>query len=1238
MGKNREIYNCDTDLLNAMQTQMYMADVETYDLVLVNNSLVGLFGGNYEGKKCYEYLEKRDTPCENCRIPLLKKIAAGTAKPSDFKKLNAMEINDGIVETTHFHTITQIYFLNNDRLINFQGRLTLLNESFNISIREKQRQELEFSVEADKVMSDCFQMLFYSINVRKTVNVVLEKLGRFLDADRAYDFVINDDNTASIDYEWCKEGVSSDIDKFQKVPYSEIATWTKPFLEHEAIIVPDIEAIKDERPEEYAFMNGCVLTSYVELPIEISGRLVGFIGFDNPNPEKILSMRSLFVSLTYAITNSLLDQERREALQKQNAELTNMIENIPIGICVYKMVEGAICCVATNDTFSEMIGKPAVSIVGETFEDLSKRLHPEDRERCAKVTVDGLMQKKKASGDFRTYSFKKKEYFWVHLEARLVGVGEEGLAYFTFSDISAQKEAENALIDSQRRYKIAIEGAEMTAWEYDLNKQVIYVESKELADMGYNGKIPNMPEAGFKVVDERSHDEYRRMLKELDEDVSGGRYDLWYHSRKDGKYRCHRFIFAVFYNEDRTSKKAYGLSFDVTTQKAELARYEKTINEITMENPNMIGVFHLNISKDICVDGISSRQAVSDLAKPGTVDAFIYGLAKFFLVEKERQVFIDTCNCKALEQRFNSGEDKITFSFRSATYDGKALWVESHINMTLNPETGDIEAVAYSVDQNVESIRNNILQKMTTEEFELVGVINVKDLRVNFYSYNAEIMDEAVNVSSNYSDIILAYCKNNIDDEFKDDLLRHCAIANIIEKLEDSEFYTVTVAAHNDAGKHFRKILKYSYLDETKEVILVTRTDVTRAFINEQAANRKLMEALEEARAANQAKSDFLSRISHDIRTPMNVISGMTTFAMEDADNKDKLLEDLREIEVANTFLLSLINDILDLSKIESGRMELHDGVYLLDDFMANINGMFVPLCDAQHLDLNVKCESSTNAIIVDSVRLNQVILNILSNAVKYTKSGGYIDFTVKGEENIEGYVDGTFIVKDSGIGMSEEFQKTMFDSFTQSDENVSRELYARGTGLGLAIVKKIVDMMGGTIEVESKLNIGTTMTIKMRFRVATPEEVKTYESEKDRGGSGDLEYNRILVVEDHPMNAEIMERILLDRGIQSEIAKNGQEGVQMFQKSVPGYYDAILMDIQMPVMNGYEATMEIRALNRPDATSIPIVAMTANAFSEDVAKSLSVGMNDHVSKPIDPNDLFHKLSRIADMKKNNLT
>ncbi len=400
----------------------------------------------------------------------------------------------------------------------------------------------------------------------------------------------------------------------------------------------------------------------------------------------------------------------------------------------------------------------------------------------------------------------------------------------------------------------------------------------------------------------------------------------------------------------------------------------------------------------------------------------------------------------------------------------------------------------------------------------------------------------------------------------------------------------------------------------------------TQAMKEMEESNKKLKkaknittEALQTAENANKAKTDFLSNMSHDIRTPMNAIIGMTSLIRHDAGNKAKVIEYADKIDISSQHLLGIINDVLDMSKIEAGKTVFKYTDFSILDFITELNAIFHSQIDEKNQTLTIIKENIRHEWVNgDQVHLMQIFSNLVSNAVKYTQEGGKIQFLVEEcETKSSVYAKYRFLVSDNGLGISADFKKTIFDPFTRAESSVTNKI--QGTGLGMAITRNLVEAMGGTIDVESELGQGSCFEVLMDLKIAEDRTVAlAAQEETDEQDGNILQGMRFLCAEDNELNAEILTELLKIEGAECTICENGEEILKAFEQSAPGDYDMILMDVQMPVMNGYEATKAIRRSSHELAKKIPIIAMTANAFSEDIQHSLAAGMNAHVSKPVE--------------------
>ena len=470
-------------------------------------------------------------------------------------------------------------------------------------------------------------------------------------------------------------------------------------------------------------------------------------------------------------------------------------------------------------------------------------------------------------------------------------------------------------------------------------------------------------------------------------------------------------------------------------------------------------------------------------------------------------------------------------------------------------------------------------------------------------------------IESNNTILVCIVAKGVVDnvlmDYQKTVLFTTILMAGFILLLFAGLFYSISRLSLADQKAEYEKRKNELHLQTMKEMEVVNQ--------KLKKAKNVATEALQTAENANKAKTDFLSNMSHDIRTPMNAIIGITSLIRHDAGNKAKVIEYADKIDISSQHLLGIINDVLDMSKIEAGKTVFKYSDFSILDLVQELDTIFhTQIYEKQQTLTIIKENIQHEWVNGDQVHLMQIFSNLLSNAVKYTQEGGKIQFFVEEcETKSSVYAKYRFLVSDNGMGMSADFKDTIFDAFTRAESSLTNKI--QGTGLGMAITKNLVEAMGGTIDVESELGQGSCFEVLMDLKIAEDRTVAlAAQEETDKQDGNILQGMRFLCAEDNELNAEILTELLKIEGAECTICENGEEILKVFEQSAPGDYDMILMDIQMPVLNGYEATKEIRRSSHKLAKTIPIIAMTANAFSEDIQHSLAAGMNAHVSKPVE--------------------
>lgn len=468
--------------------------------------------------------------------------------------------------------------------------------------------------------------------------------------------------------------------------------------------------------------------------------------------------------------------------------------------------------------------------------------------------------------------------------------------------------------------------------------------------------------------------------------------------------------------------------------------------------------------------------------------------------------------------------------------------------------------------------------------------------------------------------------------DFKEKINDFLDPATFLERFRDTDLLTIDYTSVNGRWNRMH-LIKVNSDDSGRAVnVICAVQDIDEIKKSEFQYQTALIESARAAEKANQAKTEFLSQMSHDIRTPLNAIIGFSTIMLGDSGDPAQVEDYTKKILSSGKQLLLLINDVLDMSKIESGKIDLSAKPFSLFDMLCSVKEVIKTIADAKHQDFKMVIEEMEHdSFNADESRINQILINLLNNSVKYTPVGGSITLSVSSEHgNTDKYDRITFIVEDTGYGMSKSFLEEAFKPFSR--EQRSDTISVQGTGLGLSITKNLVDLMSGTIDVVSEEGKGSRFTVIIPMKVS--ETLAEKKEETNENSENVLKGLNILVAEDNPLNSEIMTQIMKINGASVVIAPNGQEAVNTFKSNKEGTFDLILMDIQMPVMNGYEAARAIRALsndNRPDASSIPIIAVTANAFTDDIREALLSGMNAHISKPINVNAMKSTVSKVLD-------
>ncbi len=595
--------------------------------------------------------------------------------------------------------------------------------------------------------------------------------------------------------------------------------------------------------------------------------------------------------------------------------------------------------------------------------------------------------------------------------------------------------------------------------------------------------------------------------------------------------------------------------------------------------------------------------------------------------------------------------DSIPVEYRVLHRDGELLHIMGNVKLLI--ENGELicqrfllDCTAQKLQEKKKEKRHKDLIRALSVDYSLVCSFDL-DTGLGYILQANDPEDSLFGVilseKITLKDSLDYYIENFVCEEDKEMLRGAVSVDRLGEELAEKKRLCVNYRIRREGRINYfqMKVVQAGAWKESHGIVMGLRS-VDEEIRNEMEKKSLLEDALMQANKASRAKSAFLSNMSHDIRTPMNAIVGFSTLALAHIDQKDRVEEYIKKIIASGNHLLNLINDVLDMSRIESGKLTLEEKPCCLADILQGVENIILPDARAKHLTLSMDmCGVWHTDIYCDVLRLNQVLLNLLSNAVKYTNPGGKVSICLSEKDSqTPGCGEFEFCIRDTGMGMSEGFVAHIFEPFErEKNSTISR---IQGTGLGMAITKNIVDRMNGSIEVKSKEGVGSEFIVCFPFRLCLDTAEKRDEERSsgvniqalnggrpERGLPANFRAGRILLAEDNELNQEIAVEILGDAGFSTDVAENGQIAVDMLRRSNPGYYQLVLMDIQMPVLNGYEAAKQIRKLENPGLSSVPILAMTANAFDEDRKMALRSGMNGHIAKPIDLNLLFSALKEL---------
>lgn len=781
-----------------------------------------------------------------------------------------------------------------------------------------------------------------------------------------------------------------------------------------------------------------------------------------------------------------------------------------------------------------------------------------------------------------------------------------------------------ALAHADARFSQAVEGGHLAAWEYDVAKRRIVSGNDVLGRQGIVPSIGDVPdslvEKGYIASEsiEDYLDIYRRVFAG-ETHVTGS---FWGIPNNSQERVFKRISYEVELDASGNPVRAFGIGADDTAAQRERERYEREIAEVMKGTPGMVSMSSISVTGNSRRLDYSAPGHEESFSSVTTYDAFLAHVAQNRPDAAQRSLMRDVFGRAALKEAFHAGKTEISLMTFGRVGDATRHWIRTTVRLTEDVSTGELKGIMYAVDVDDQVKDHAIFQDMTDESYEFIALADPVDDTFELRFRGDDYVEHGLGQVHTLSEMEGMTAFPSVHEDDWEQLVQAMESARAGQTIGHDGRAILDYREYDAEGAIRYKRLICTRLDDPRHLVLIKKSDITDLFEQEQERIAKLKRALDKAEEANRSKSLFLSNVGHDMRTPLNGVIGFTDLALQaDAvEEKQRYLELIRDSSV---LLAQLVNDTLDLSMIESHKVTLSSRPIKADGLVDGVVTAVRASADAKHLDFRVE-ENGEDAgyFLGDRLRIQKIVLNLLSNAVKFTPEGGSVALTLDFEPLDEEHLGLDMTVADSGEGMAPEFVPHVFEPFVQ--ENANESVRYMGTGLGLSILKRIVDMMDGTVDVSSVQGEGTTFEVHLVFpRLVdyVPDPVE------DAPALSTLAGTRVLLVDDHPLNLELARQLLLRQGVEVSMASDGQKALDAFSGSEQGSVDAIIMDVRMPVMDGLEAARRIRKLDRPDAKTVPIIAMSANAFDDDVARSRAAGMNAHLSKPINPDELYRALA-----------
>lgn len=672
---------------------------------------------------------------------------------------------------------------------------------------------------------------------------------------------------------------------------------------------------------------------------------------------------------------------------------------------------------------------------------------------------------------------------------------------------------------------------------------------------------------------------------------------------------------------------------DVTEVRRSEKRYKTEVDAIVSSISMAQGICHVDIN-DRKLLNLNMQKDVLPGVEITSADMLLKAIEDEITTDEAKKEFRRIFSYGYVQETYAKGEMSITLDTEVRHQNGDIVPVRFVGRLVINPTNNHLECIAFNYDISKEvnlkreMEMTNKLNNALADEYSTIFSVNLKEgiMRIHKMDPNQNAHKLHLPEVVHFEEFFGGYIGNFVEEEYREEFYRIANLDYLRRRAACGDF-NISIrfkTKPNRVGQeNFEAIVLPVDVNDRNNMVVGCKC-IDKLIAREEHDKKMLMEARVQAEEASKAKTSFLFNMSHDIRTPMNAIMGFTNMLAKYQDNPVRRAEFIRKISESSHVLLSIINNVLEMARIEKGAVQLEESIWDAKTFNDTLFTIFEDMMSQKGLHFSRSINVMHKNVFCDPTKLREIFLNIVSNAYKYTPEGGKIDMnTVEIPSDREGYAMFRTVITDNGIGMSKEYLPHLFEEFSREHNTTQGKV--EGTGLGMPIVKRLVEIMDGTIEVESELGVGTKVTVTIPHRIADTCAIVSH-----KGVDVDpslFHGKRILLVEDNELNAEIAIEMLKEMGFIVEHAYNGQECLDMLDSAPADYYNIILMDIQMPIMDGYEATRAIRALHDYEKANIPILAMTANAFAEDKIQAFRCGMNAHIAKPIDVAELMKALA-----------